>query len=346
MKAVVLTGIRQLELVEVPEPKIERDTDVLVQVKVVGVCGSDVHYYVDGKIGSAVVEYPYRVGHECSGIIADVGKGVTKLKVDDHVAVNPAQSCYKCDQCRMGRENTCRELKFLGTPGQGPGCLCEYIVMPETSLFDVTGKLSLETAAVCEPFTIGVYSIQQSCLKQSDSLTIFGAGPIGLSCLTSAKAMGAGKIFVTEKVDKRMEVARKAGAYWVGNPDTQDVVKDIQDQIPLGVDVAIECAGEQSALDEAVEILRPGGTLVLLGIPRFDRVSFRIDRIRRKELSIINIRRQNRCDEKAIELVASGKADIDYMVTHRFPLKQTKQAFDLVEAYQDGVVKALIEMGQ
>jgi len=153
MKAAVLTGIRQMEIRDVPEPKIEKDNDVLLKIEVVGVCGSDVHYYETGRIGSQVVQYPFIVGHECSATVKAVGDSVTRVKVGDQVAVEPAVSCHECDQCRQGRENTCDKLRFLGTPGQGNacppyhpsqvsslaldtlgrrGCLCEYIVMPQS----------------------------------------------------------------------------------------------------------------------------------------------------------------------------------------------------------------------
>lgn len=344
MKAVQLTGIKRMEIAELPEPQIERDSDVLIRVKVVGVCGSDVHYYVEGQIGSNRVEYPYRVGHECSGVVEQVGKTVTKVKIGDEVVVNPAQSCGRCDQCRMGRENTCRNLRFLGTPGEGPGCLCEYIVMPQRNLFNVTGRMSLETAALCEPFTIGVYAVRQAGIKSGSRATIFGAGPIGLSCMIAAKAAGAERIYVTERVEARRRAAMEHGACWVGNPDEQSVVEDICSQEPAGVDVAIECAGRQSTLDEAIEVLRPGGILAIVGIPRFERFTFAVDKARRKEITIMNIRRQNRCDEKAIELVTTGKAEIDFMLTHRFEMEQAEEAFDIVEGYRDGVIKAVIEL--
>ncbi len=108
MKAMVLTGIRQMEMIDVPEPRIEKDNEALIKIKVIGVCGSDVHYYVDGKIGSQVVQYPYRVGHECSGIVEKIGSAVNRVKVGDLVAIDPAQWCGACDQCKIGRENTCR----------------------------------------------------------------------------------------------------------------------------------------------------------------------------------------------------------------------------------------------
>ena len=131
MRAVAQTGIRQMEMIDVPEPSIKKDNDVLLKIAMVGVCGSDVHFYETGRIGSEVVEFPFIIGHECAGIVEAVGSSVTRVKVGDRVAVEPAIVCHDCDQCKQGRENTCRNLKFLACPGQVQGCLCEYIVMPE-----------------------------------------------------------------------------------------------------------------------------------------------------------------------------------------------------------------------
>jgi len=341
MKAMVLTGIRQMEMAEIPDPTIEKDTDVLIRLSRVGVCGSDVHYYVNGRIGSQVVQYPYRVGHEASGFVEKVGPAVTNVRPGDRIAIEPAQVCFKCDQCLQGRINTCRELKFLGTPGQGPGCLCEYIVMPAECCFPVPDSLSMSQAALIEPLSIGVYSVRQSIPMEGAKIGILGCGPIGLSVLVPAKCGGAAAIYVTDKIDERLAVARAAGAAWTGNPLATDVVADITAAEPLLLDTVFECCGEQDALDQAVDILKPGGTLVVVGIPTVDRVSFSIDQIRRKEIRIQNIRRQAHCVESAIDLAA--EVDLEFMLTHHFPFAESVRAFDLVDEYRDGVVKAMIQ---
>lgn len=343
MKAIVLTGIKQMGIRDIPEPHIQKDTDVLLKIEKVGVCGSDVHYYETGRIGSQVVQYPFIVGHECAAMVKAIGSKVARVKVGQQVVVEPAVSCHKCDQCRMGRENTCFNLRFLGTPGQGNGCLCEYIVMPEENCFPIDGVITLEQGVLCEPLAIAVYAVRQSQMPPNADVAVLGAGPIGLSCLVSAKAENAKGCYVTEKIPERIQVAKDAGATWVGNPDKQDVVKEILQQKPLGMDIVFECAGQQETIDQAVELLKPGGKLMLIGIPRIERISFAIDKIRRKEITIINVRRQNKCTQAAIDLVASGKVDVDFMVTHRFKLEQTQDAFDMVAQYRDGVVKALIE---
>ncbi len=344
MKAIVLTALKQMELMEIPDPVIEKDTDVLLKIEKVGVCGSDVHYYETGRIGEQVVEYPFIVGHECAATVKAVGSAVTRVKAGDEVVVDPIQPCYKCDQCQMGRENTCENLRFLGTPGQGNGCLCEYVVIQQESCFLTNQKITLEQAALCEPFSIGVYSVRQSKTSANSKIAILGSGPIGLSCMAAAQAENVKDIYMTDKLDYRVRTAKDAGAVWVGNPEKENIVKAILEQEPKGIDIVYECAGQQETLDEAVELLRPGGKLMLIGIPRFERISFYIDWLRRKEITLINVRRQNDCAQTAIDLIASGKVDLDFMITHRFEFQDTQAAFDMVAGYRDGIIKAMISV--
>jgi len=343
VKAVVLTGIGQMEMTDVPEPTIKKDDDVLLKVEVVGVCGSDVHYYETGRIGSQIVEYPFIVGHEFVGTVKAVGSSVTRVEVGDSVAVDPAIPCHDCDQCREGRKNTCRTLKFLGCPGQIDGCLCEYIVMPEDCCFPTDNKITFAQGVLCEPLAIGLYSVKQACLSENTDIAILGSGPIGLSCLVCARVENVNTCYVTEKIDERVKIAEKNGASWVGNPNKEDIVKEILERQPVGVDVVFECAGQQETIDEAIELLKPGGKLMVIGIPRTEGISLMIHKMRRKEITIVNVRRQNQCTQASIDLLASGKINVDFMITHRFKLKQTQDAFDLVAEYRDGVVKALIE---
>lgn len=345
MKSQMLTAIGCVELRDVPAPTIVNPTDVLLKIAYVGVCGSDVHYYETGRIGSQIVQFPFTVGHECSATVVDFGTGVTGFEKGEPVVVEPAVSCWQCNQCKAGRPHTCQHLKFLGCPGQIEGCMSEYLVMPAECCFPTKGKVTLRQGVLCEPFAIGVYAVERSQLLAAQSVAILGAGPIGLSCLGVAQVCSASKIYMTEKISERIKIAQNTGATWVGNPDAEDIVAAILKQQPDGVDVVYECAGQQETLDQAVEILKPGGKLMAIGIPREQRVSFCPDLIRRKEISIVNVRRQNHCTQKAMDLLAEGKVDLDFMVTHTFDFDQTPQAFDLVARYKDGVVKALIEVG-
>ncbi|MFO7820875.1 MAG: alcohol dehydrogenase catalytic domain-containing protein [Lentisphaeria bacterium] len=344
MRAAVLTGVRKMEMRDIPVPEIKSPTDVLLEIKRVGVCGSDVHYYTTGRIGSQVVDFPHIVGHECSAVVVETGSAVTELKKGDRVAVEPAIYCHECDQCCAGRENTCRNLKFLACPGELQGCLTEYIVLPAENCFPIPDAMTFEEAALAEPLSIGMYAVQQSIPMHGARIGILGAGPIGLSAMLPAIARGASACYVTDRLNYRCQNAREHGAVWAGNPDSTDIVSTVREKEPLLLDAVFECCGQQEALDQALQILKPGGKLMLIGIPEFDRYTFPADIARRKEICIQNVRRQNGCVQPALEFTAAKGTNPSFMVTHHFPLENTKQAFDLVDNYDDGVIKAMINL--
>jgi L-iditol 2-dehydrogenase len=331
-------------MIDIPEPEITGGLDVKIAIASVGICGSDVHYYTTGRIGSQIVKYPFTVGHECSGIVKSVGASVSKVKPGDRIAVEPAMPCHVCDQCLTDRPHTCRSQRFLGCPQIADGCLSEYIVMPEECCLSLPESVSLDGGAFSEPFAIGVYAVKKSIPIQGSRIAILGCGPIGLSVLYAAKGQNAAAVYMTDRLDYRVNFAEKTGATWAGNPDKVNPVSEILKTEPLGVDAAFECCGQQEALDQAIEMLKPGGKLVIVGIPEFDRFSMRAEQIRRKEIVIQNIRRQNGCPEEAISLIAAGNVPVKDVCTHSFPLSRTGEAFDLVAGYRDGVIKAMVNL--
>ena len=343
MRAIALTGLRKLELLDVPTPRLEQPTDVLLKIETVGICGSDLHYYETGRIAARVARFPFIIGHECSATVLEIGAQVRRVKVGDQVAVDPAMSCYDCDQCRAGRPHTCRHLTFLGCPGESEGCLQEYLLMPEASLYPTRGGVTLEQAALCEPLSIGLYTVRLSRLPPGAEAAILGTGPIGLSVLLAARNAEVGRVWTTDLIPERLSASRQMGAHWSGSPKSQEVVKEILHEQPLGLDVVFECAGKPETLEQAVELLKPGGRLVMVGIPHETRVSFPIDSLRRKELTLSNVRRQNHCVQAALDLVGSGSIRVNPLLTHRFQPEQAQEAFELVAGYRDGVLKAVIE---
>jgi L-iditol 2-dehydrogenase len=352
MKKVILSGIKKFEVIEAAKPQIINNDDVLLRIDSVGVCGSDIHYYNEGKIGDQIIDFPFTIGHECSAIVEKVGKNVTRIKPGDLVAVEPALSCHKCQQCLSGREHTCLNQKFLGCPGQIDGCLSEYIIMPERNCYPVPGNINGEMAALVEPLSIGYYAsellkhyqINSSKKSALSTIGILGMGPIGLGVILSLKVSGYNRIYVTDKLDYRLEVAKKVGACWTGNPDKENIIANLKEINPDNFDAVFECCGKQEALDQAIEILKPGGILFIVGIPETDKVSFDVSKMRRKEITIQNVRRQNNSIQPVIDLIVSGKWSPEFMITHRFPLEKTDEAFDMVANYHDGVIKAMIKI--
>jgi L-iditol 2-dehydrogenase len=344
MKAAVLTGSSKLVIREINDLNPPADTEVLLRVNVVGVCGSDIHYYKEGRIGDQVVKYPFIVGHELAAQVVKTGKRVTNLHVGDKVAVDPAISCGRCDQCAQSRFHTCRRLVFLGCPGQREGCLSEYIIMPAVNCYRLPKRVSYDLGMMVEPLSIGIYAVRMLDRIRPAAIGILGTGPIGLSVLLALKDRKINNIYVSDKITNRLELAKKLGAVWGGNPDKSDVVHEIKKKEPLLLDAVFDCCGDQEALDQAIDLLKPGGQLIIVGIPEQDRISFDINNLRRKELVIKNVRRQNECAEAAIDLASRRSKEVKKIITHRFPLANTKEAFDLVAGYRDGVVKALIKM--
>ena len=345
MKAARLTGIRQFEITDVPMPKLRPDW-VLVRMHSVGVCGSDIHYYSEGKIGDQIVKYPFSVGHECAGVVEEVGKGVRKLKTGMRVTIDPAMPCGKCYLCKMGQENICLDMKFLGCPGQAEGSLSEYIAMPEENCLPIPGSMTLDEAVMTEPLSIAIHAAQLSNIKRGETVAVLGSGPIGLLTMMTAIKYGAGKAFSTDIIPERVAFAKKMGASKSFNCKNGDVIGEIKKATRgRGVDIAFECAGEQDALDQAAQILRPGGRLLILGIPSVERISFVSILVRRHEITIQNVRRQNRNVEEAIQLAGRKKLDTGRLVTHHYPFEKVGDAYDLVSRYADGVIKAIIAFG-
>lgn len=344
MKSMRLTGIRQMQMMDVPEPEIKNEKDVKIKMSVVGICGSDIHYYTWGAIGSQVVKYPFTIGHEGAGIVVDTGSMVTAVKKGDVVAIEPAMPCFECDQCKAGRPNTCRNLKFLGCPGQAEGCLSEYIVMPEESCFLLPPTLTPDHGSLSEPMAIGLYAIKKSGDVKGLNIGILGYGPIGMSVMLAAKASGVKNIHVTDKIPQRLSHAVREGAVYTGNPQLHDIVKEILVREPFGLDIIYECCGQQEAVDQAFDLLKPGGKLIVIGIPEFTSWKIDVDKTRRKEYSIQFIRRQIDCVNPALSLMEKGMINVSPMVTHRFPFSKTMEAFDLAGSYGDGVMKVMVDI--
>ena len=342
MKVAYFVGKKKILIEEEKEPEIRNDNDVLVRIKCVGICGSDVHYFLEGKIGDQIVKDRIILGHEASGEVVEFGKKVKKLRKGDKVAIEPGISCGKCEFCIRGRPNICPFVRFLGTPPVD-GALREYIVMPEENLIKIPEGLGYEEGVLSEPLAIGIYAVKLSGLKIGDDVAILGAGPIGLSILFSARESGANRIFVSDLIDERIEFAKKIGADFTVNANKEDIteiVKKITDN--RGVDISFESAGKKETFRQVIHTSRIGGKSVLVGIPSEDIVEFEAHIMRRKELELINVRRSAFCTEIALNLIKNSKLPFKEIVTHRYQFEEIEDALNLVSEYRDGVIKCVI----
>jgi L-iditol 2-dehydrogenase len=233
---------------------------------------------------------------------------------------------------------------FMGQPGQHTGLLSEFVVMPSHCCFPLPDHLDNETAVIAEPLSIAIWASDLANVQKGMKIGILGSGPIGMCVLLYCRYLGCMDIYITDKLDYRLEMASEAGAGWTGNADASDIVSGILGEEPEGLDIVFDCCGMQEAMDQAVELMKPGGHISIIGIPEFDTWHLPTDLIRRKEICIQNVRRQNNRLKTAIDLIAENKIDVSPLITHRFPLEETGQAFDLVSKYGDGVMKTIIEI--
>jgi L-iditol 2-dehydrogenase len=352
MKVAFFTALRRIELADVPEPVLQRPEDVLLRIDRVGVCGSDVHYYLEGGIGGAKIKYPATLGHECSGTVLAIGSAVRTLRPGDRVAIDPAFPCWDCDQCRSSRFHTCRHLQFMGSPGEAPGAVAERYVAPAACCVKIPDTISLDEAMLAEPLSVGLHTVRLSQLKKSHlplaaeptTVAILGSGPIGLSVLLCAKAIAGCKAIVTDLLDERLAVAGRCGADVVLNPKSCDVAAGISRLESNGLDIVFECSGDPACVEQGQRLLRPGGTLMMVGIQPVGLVTFDPHHARRQELRFQSVRRQNQCVEPIIDMIAERRIDPSPLITHRFPLEEISAAFELVAGYRDGVIKAVIDV--
>ena len=342
-KAIFMQGTNNMVIKDVPMPEV-KDKEVLIKVDIVGICGSDVHYYQHGKIGSFIVEGDFILGHECAGEVVEVGKNVKNLVVGDRVALEPGKTCGVCEFCKSGKYNLCPDVEFFATPPYH-GVFTNYVAHPEDMCFKLPDNVSNVEGALVEPLAVGLHASDQGRVKLGDTVVIFGTGCIGLMTLLSCKAKGASKVIVVDILENRLKVAEKIGATHVINARNNDVIQKIDELTNgRGADVVIETAGAEITLKQTVEAVRRGGTIVLVGMTPKDEVEFDFMKLMGKEAEIKTVFRYRNLYPIAIKAIASGSINVKDIVSHEFEFDKTKEAFDFVVGNASDVVKAVIKV--
>ena len=331
MKSVRLYGSGDLRILEEPNP-IVGEGEKSIRVRAVGVCGSDLHWFSEGGIGDAKLEHPLVLGHEFAGVTED----------GQRVAIDPAIPCGHCEFCGHGHPNLCENLIFAGD-GKTDGALREWVAWSEKSLFPIPDSISDADGAMLEPLGIAIHAVDLGKLKPGMSVGVFGCGPIGLLILQMAKLSGAAQIIATDKLSHRVEAAKRFGASQAHFVDDQRGFEEMRAAVrERGVDVAFDAAGVQDAVDDAFAAVRPGGKVILAGIPDNDRTYFSASIARRKGLTIKLVRRMKHTYPRAIELVSKGLVDVRSLVSHCFPLEEAREAFRVAERREG--LKVIIEL--
>jgi L-iditol 2-dehydrogenase len=331
MRVCVLTRPGELALAERPVPR-PGPGQMLVAVRSVGVCGSDVHYFRHGRIGDFVVRDPLVLGHEVSGQIVAAGPGTDPARVGARVAVEPGAACGRCAQCTAGRYNLCPDMRFFATPPVD-GALAEYVLARADLAFDVPEQVSDDAAALLEPLSVGIWANDKAGVTAGGSVLIAGAGPIGLVTAQVARARGATTIAVSDIAPHRLAAAERNGATVVlAAADVPGGCRDF--------DAFIDCSGAPPAITAGIRALRPAGRAVLVGMGP-DELVLPFAFLQTREITVTGTFRYANTWPAAIRLAASAAVDLDALVTGRFPLAQTEQALRSVT--EKGTVKPVVE---
>lgn len=342
-KAVYMSGVGKMVTKEVPIPE-PKDGEVLIRVDSVGICGSDLHYYQHGNIGDFVVEGDFILGHECAGEVVGLGANVKTLELGDRVALEPGKPCGKCEFCKSGKYNLCPDVIFFATPPYH-GVLTNYVAYDSDMCFKLPDNMSYEEGALVEPLAVGLHAANQGSVKLGDTVVVFGAGCIGLVTLLAAKANGASKVYVVDIIEKRLDFARKLGATEVINAKQEDGIAKINELTEgKGADVVIETAGSPITVKQTVDVVKIGGTVVLVGMTVNSETSYDFMKLMGKEGTVKTIFRYRNLYPVAINAISSGTINVKDIVTHRFEFDKTKEAFDFVVENQKDVVKAIISI--
>jgi L-iditol 2-dehydrogenase len=334
MTAAVLIEPGRVELKKRPVPALAPG-DVLVKVSAVGVCGSDTHYYREGRIGEFVVESPLILGHEAAGTVVAVGTGVRDDLVGQRVSIEPQRPDPDSEETRRGHYNLCPHMEFYGTPPID-GALCEYVTIGAAFAHPVPDSMSDAAAAMCEPLSVGIAALAKAGVSGGCRVLIAGAGPIGIMATQVARAFGATDVVVTDLDPSRRELAVRFGA-------TATLDPRVDDMSGLGVDAFVDASGAAAAVRAGISAVRPAGRIVLVGMGAAT-MELPVQLIQNRELILTGVFRYANTWPTAIELVRSGRVDLDAMVTARYPLEKTAEALESDKV--PGSIKSIVEVQQ
>jgi L-iditol 2-dehydrogenase len=343
MKVALMTGIGKMEFVERDIPKPAAN-EALVKLEYVGVCGSDLHYYENGRIGDFIVKPPFVLGHESGGVVLEVGAEVTHLKAGDRVALEPGKTCGHCEFCRTGRYNLCPDVVFFATPPVD-GVFQEYVAHEAALCFKLPEKVDTMEGALIEPLAVGFHAAITGGAKIGQTALVTGSGCIGLVSMLAMKAQGVSRIYVTDVVNKRLEKAKALGAFEVINATEKDVLKFIAEkENGAGLDLVIETTGTDAAASQGIGVLKKGGVLVFVGYSKTGMMTLPIGKALDKELTLKTIFRYRHIYPLAIDAVARGLVDIKSIVTNLFDFDDIQNAMDQSVHNKADIVKSVIKI--
>ncbi len=329
-----LDASHKLSILEMEYPKPDED-QVVIKIMANGICGSDIHFYKDGRLGNFIVTDPYVPGHEASGVVVEIGSRVRDIQIGDPVVIEPGIPCGRCNYCRRGRYNLCKEVVFLSAPPID-GTFCDYLSIRSDSIHKIPKTLSFEQAALAEPVAVAVHAVNRARLNSGATAVIVGAGPIGLLTLQAFKCMGGSKVICIDRLNKRLEIAKELGADEVIN------ISQTSDKLNEMADVIFETAGSTQATQTLFRLAKTGGCVVQVGWPGDQVVGMNIVDFIEKELDYVGVNRYANAFPTAIAWMADGRIDVDKLITHRYSFDQVDEAFNFTGQNPDEVIKTIV----
>ncbi len=345
MRSAPLVAPKRLELIEAPLPDGPRPGELLVKVRAVGLCGSDLHWWAEGRIHSGQARYPQVLGHEPVGEVVEVGPGVTHFKPGDLVGMEPSLTCGHCEFCIAGRHNLCVSSRFMGGP-EAQGFLRDYVVIPEHNADPVPANLTIHQATLMEPVAVWVHTYELAPVRMGDTVAILGTGSIGLLGIAMAKQSGAEMVLACDRVPHRLKLAKDMGADVALNINEDDFLDAVMQKTNgRGVDIVFDAAGAPQTINLGLNCARSGGRFVLIGIP--EPLNFEVDlhAAMARELNIQAMKRSNHKGRAAGALLAAGRIPTG-LITHLLPLEQAQQGFETLHSYAGGVGKLIFDLDQ
>ena len=338
MRVAVLTEPGEFAIEEREEPTADAD-EVLIEMREIGICGSDVHYYQHGRIGDNVVEDPLVLGHESAGEVVAAGDDVEDLKPGDRVAIEPGVPCRRCDHCKRGDYHLCPDVTFMGTPPID-GAFAEYVAWPADFAYELPENVSLREGALCEPLSVGVHACRRGDVGAGDTVCVTGAGPIGLVMLEVARAVGASDVVVADPVEAKRDLAIERGADLAVDPTETDLAAAVREHSGDGADVVIEASGAEPAIASTVDVARRGGTVVFVGMAADAEVPLDVLDVINEELDVHGSYRYANTYDAAIDMLADGDVDVEGFVDFESGIDDVRDAFE--RASDPETVKGMI----
>lgn len=343
MKVAVMNGIGKMDLIERDIP-IVKENEVLVKLDYVGICGSDLHYYENGRIGDYIVEPPFVLGHEPGGVVVEVGNKVKHLNIGDRVALEPGKTCDHCEFCKTGRYNLCPDVIFFATPPVD-GVFQEYVAHEADLCFKLPENVSTLEGALIEPLAVGFHAAIQGGARIGQTAVVMGAGCIGLVSMMALKAMGVSNVYIVDIMEKRLEKALELGATGIINAKEKNAIEEVMKITNNnGCDLVIETAGTEITTVQAIHMAKKGSNIVLVGYSKSGEMTLPMSLVLDKELTFKTVFRYRHIYNMAIEAVASGKVNLKGIITNEFDLDDVQKAMDYSVNNKADIVKAVIKI--